>query len=268
MMIPMLRACSVLLFAALLISCSTLVPQPAWKLAVAGDGPGQIDRIDITEPVVSDLPKSRYGNPSQYTVFGQQYTVLDSAVDFKERGVASWYGKKFHGRPTSSGEPYDMHLMTAAHKSLPLPTFVRVTRVDNGESIIVKVNDRGPFVGDRIIDLSYAAAASLGMLEAGKADVSIEALSRHEPVLEASEQTLVQAVEKRFLQVGAYSDELNAKAMLVSLGEFLELPAQISRDNDRQLFRVMIGPLQDQGSIQLAQESLSLAGIASYPVSD
>lgn len=282
MMIPTLRKLGGVLSAGLLAGCSMLMPQPVWKLAVAGDGPGELDRIDVTEPLVSNLPKSRYGNPSQYSVFGQQYTVLDSASDFEQWGVASWYGKKFHGRPTSSGEPYDMHLMTAAHKNLPLPTFVRVTRVDNGQSVVVKVNDRGPFVGDRIIDLSYAAAASLGMLDAGKADVFIEALSSHEPVhepiIEASGQPVVQASgdsvasgqtpERQFLQVGAYSDELNAKAMLVSLREFLDAPAQIAHDSERQLFRVTVGPLQDQALMDQAQESLALAGINSYQVSD
>ncbi len=276
----------------MLAGCSLLTPQPAWKLAVAGDGPGELNRINITDLVVANLPKSRYGNPAQYTVFGQEYEVLDSAEDFKQWGVASWYGKKFHGRPTSSGEPYDMHQLTAAHKNLPLPTYVRVTRVDNGESVVVKVNDRGPFVGDRIIDLSYAAAARLGMIEAGKADVFIEALSNHEPVAEAPDETPAAGAlpdntiavnaespvsptagaettpASQFLQVGAYSDELNAKAMLVSLREFLDAPAQISHDASRQLFRVLVGPMQDQHKIIEAQESLSLAGIDSYQVTD
>lgn len=291
MMNSTLRLLASLLPVGMLAGCSLLTPQPAWKLAVAGDGPGELNRINITDLVVANLPKSRYGNPAQYTVFGQEYEVLDSAEDFKQWGVASWYGKKFHGRPTSSGEPYDMHQLTAAHKNLPLPTYVRVTRVDNGESVVVKVNDRGPFVGDRIIDLSYAAAARLGMIEAGKADVFIEALSNHEPLAEAQgetpaptlpENTVVVEAESplsapvstgttpasQFLQVGAYSDELNAKAMLVSLREFLDAPAEISHDASRQLFRVLVGPMQDQHKINEAQESLSLAGIDSYQVTD
>lgn len=291
MMNSTLRLLVCLLPVGMLAGCSLLTPQPAWKLAVAGDGPGELNRINITDLVVANLPKSRYGNPAQYTVFGQEYEVLDSAEDFQQWGVASWYGKKFHGRPTSSGEPYDMHQLTAAHKNLPLPTYVRVTRVDNGESVVVKVNDRGPFVGDRIIDLSYAAAARLGMIEAGKADVFIEALSNHEPLAAAQgetpaptlpENTVVVEAESpasapvstgttpasQFLQVGAYSDELNAKAMLVSLREFLDAPAEISHDASRQLFRVLVGPMQDQHKINEAQESLSLAGIDSYQVTD
>ena len=121
MMNSTLRLLASALPVGLLAGCSLLAPQPAWKMAVAGDGPGELHRINGTELVVANLPKSRYGNPASYTVFGQEYTVLDSADDFKQWGTASWYGKKFHGRPTSSGEPYDMHELTAAHKNLPLP---------------------------------------------------------------------------------------------------------------------------------------------------
>jgi rare lipoprotein A len=128
-------------------------------------------------PEVRDEPKSRYGNPSSYEVFDQRYFVLDKAEGYRERGGASWYGKKFHGRRTSSGEPYDMYEMTAAHRTLPLPSYVRVTHLGNGRSAIVRVNDRGPFHEDRIIDLSYAAAARLGITEAGHAPVEVEALA-------------------------------------------------------------------------------------------
>jgi len=126
-----------------------------------------------------DLPKSRIGNPSEYEVFGETYEVLDTAKDFEERGVASWYGSKFHGRKTSSGETYNMYNMTAAHKHLPLPTFVLVTNEENGKQLVVKVNDRGPFVDDRVIDLSYGAAARLGVLDTGTARVKLEAVSSH-----------------------------------------------------------------------------------------
>lgn len=128
-------------------------------------------------PEVRDEPKSRYGNPDSYEVFGKRYFVLDSAEGYRERGRASWYGKKFQGRRTSSGEPYDMYRMTAAHRTLPLPSYVRVTHQGNGRSAIVRVNDRGPFHEDRIIDLSYAAAARLDMTEQGHAPVEVEALA-------------------------------------------------------------------------------------------
>jgi rare lipoprotein A len=107
---------------------------------------------------------------------GKSYRPLTSVQPFKQRGLASWYGKRFHGQKTSSGEPYDMYKMTAAHPTLPIPSYVRVTRVSNGKSVIVRVNDRGPFHSNRIIDLSYVAAYKLGYLQSGQAEVSIEAI--------------------------------------------------------------------------------------------
>jgi len=121
-------------------------------------------------------PPSRTGNPRNYEVFGRSYTVSGTSEGYREQGLASWYGSKFHGRRTSSGPPFDMYAVTAAHKSLPLPTYVRVTNLRNQRSLVVKVNDRGPFVGERIIDLSYAAAAKLGMVDDGVAPVEVEAL--------------------------------------------------------------------------------------------
>ncbi len=124
-------------------------------------------------------PPSKRGNMAFYEVFGRRYHTLPTSQGYRERGVASWYGAKFHGLPTSSGEPYDMHAMTAAHKTLPLPTWVEVHNLRNDRRIIVRVNDRGPFVGNRIIDLSYAAAREIGMVEAGTALVEVRAL--HDP---------------------------------------------------------------------------------------
>lgn len=188
-MIASLRRCSVMalpIAIILLQGCSVISPEPAWKAAVAGDGPGQVQKVSSAPLQVSNLPKSRRGNAPVYHVFKQAYRVMDTAKGFQESGVASWYGKKFHGRETSSGEVYDMYQLTAAHKHLPLPTFVRVTRMDTGQSVIVKVNDRGPFVDNRVIDLSFAAAAKLDMLGKGKADVYLEALSTHEVELQVS----------------------------------------------------------------------------------
>lgn len=136
---------------------------------IEGDG-GPPDAVPKVEP------KSRYGNMSSYVVYGKRYYTKASSRDHLERGKASWYGKKFHGRKTSSGEPYDMHQMTAAHKTLPLPTYAMVTNLDNGRRVVVKVNDRGPFVGDRIIDLSYAAAKRLDMIESGIARVEVRSV--------------------------------------------------------------------------------------------
>ena len=120
-------------------------------------------------------PRSAHGNPPFYEVMGQRYVVLATAEGYSERGVASWYGPTFHGGSTSSGEPYDMYGMTAAHKTLPLPSYVRVTNLKNGRSVVVRVNDRGPFVANRLIDLSYTAAAKLDMLREGTTLVELKA---------------------------------------------------------------------------------------------
>jgi len=130
----------------------------------------------VPDAVPRAEPKSRYGNPPYYDVFGKRYYVLSSSADYVERGVASWYGPGFHQVLTSTREPYDMYGMTAAHRTLPLPAYVRVTNLQNGRSVVVRVNDRGPFVGNRIIDLSYTAAAKLDMLRDGTAMVEVRSL--------------------------------------------------------------------------------------------
>jgi len=141
-----------------------------------------VDLSSVAEPVPRWEPRSRYGNPPEYTVFGKSYRVLPTADGYVERGMASWYGTKFHGQYTSSRELYDMYAMTAAHRSLPLPTYVRVTNLQNGRSTVVRVNDRGPFHSDRIIDLSYAAAYKLGIVQSGTAMVEVRALDPNAPV--------------------------------------------------------------------------------------
>lgn len=151
-------------------ACSTAAP------VVRDSGPKHVplDPWSVPPAVPKAEPRSRYGNPESYVVFGKRYHVLESAEGYREKGLASWYGTKFHGRRTSSGEPYDMFAMTAAHKTLPLPTYVRVTNLENGRSLIVKVNDRGPFHPGRIIDLSYTAAVQLGVHIQGFAKVEVE----------------------------------------------------------------------------------------------
>lgn len=148
-----------------------------YRPGVADTVPSYIPNVDaIPEPEVVHVERSRYGNRSPYTVLGQQYTVLDDHSGFVEEGLASYYGNKFHGRRTSNQEVYDMYAFTAAHKSLPLPSFARVTNLDNGKSVVVRVNDRGPFHEGRVIDLSYAAAVKLGYRETGTARVQVQAL--------------------------------------------------------------------------------------------
>ncbi len=201
--------------------------------------------------------RSSRGNPPFYEVFGKRYYVLDSSYQFKERGVASWYGKKFHGNPTSSGAIYDMHAMTAAHKTLPLPTRVRVRNLKNGRSIIVTVNDRGPFVDNRIIDLSYAAATRLDMIGAGTALVEIEALQERElpPGGEVAVVTTTglelsapqPATVNLYLQVGAFGDRSNAQRLVDRLHGNGYHSAAIRSDTVRvpPIFRVRLGPVND-----------------------
>jgi rare lipoprotein A len=149
-------------------SCSTSPPRSQNKPVVnAPDAPNA--------PLARELP-SRTGNPESYVVFGKRYYVMGTSEGYRRSGIASWYGPQFHGKRTSSGSPFDMHAITAAHKSLPIPTYARVTNLENGRSIVVRINDRGPFVDDRVIDLSYAAADKLDMLEQGTAPVEVVAL--------------------------------------------------------------------------------------------
>jgi rare lipoprotein A len=147
----------------------------------AGDSVGSDEGADIADAVPRVEPKSKYGNPASYVVRGKRYRTKGSSAGHVERGLASWYGKQFHGRKTSSGERYNMYAMTAAHKTLPLPTYVRVTNLENGRSAVVKVNDRGPFHGPRVIDLSYSAAKKLGVVQKGTAMVEVRAIDPNRP---------------------------------------------------------------------------------------
>ncbi|MEJ2384550.1 MAG: septal ring lytic transglycosylase RlpA family protein [Xanthomonadales bacterium] len=191
-----------------------------------GDGPSDrnLSAADVADAVPRAEPLARYGNHSPYEVFGKQYRVMASGRGYHERGIASWYGSKFHGRRTSSGEPYDMHLATAAHKTLPLPTYAEVTNLDNGRKVIVKINDRGPFKDDRIIDLSYGAALRLDMIATGTARVEVRAIDTgarpDAPVRLASA-----GAPGTWLQAGAYSRRDGA------------------RDLERQLERAGLGPV-------------------------
>lgn len=137
----------------------------------------ELDVSELPDPIPVYEPKSRGGNKPSYEVWGKTYHVLPTAEGYKERGGASWYGAKFHGHKTSNGETYNMYEMSAAHKSLPLPTYAKVTNLDNGRSVIVRINDRGPFHEGRIIDLSYAAAKKLGYYRSGVANVEVEAIT-------------------------------------------------------------------------------------------
>lgn len=151
--------------------------RPAFR--PGGEDAPDFDPDAIPDAVPARHPPSRYGNAETYEVFGRTYRVLPTSAGYEEEGIASWYGQEFHGRPTSSQEPFDMYAMTAAHPSLPIPVYVEVLNLDNGRRAVLRVNDRGPFHDDRVLDVSYAAALKLGMVEAGTARVRVRAL---EPV--------------------------------------------------------------------------------------
>ena len=226
-----------------------------------------IDVSALPEPVPRVEPRSRYGNRSPYTVLGKSYRVLDSAQGYRERGLASWYGTKFNGRATSSGELYDICQFTAAHKTLPLPSYVRVTNLDNGRRLIVRVNDRGPFHAGRVMDLSYAAAVRLGVDRTGTARVEIEAvgpgeiagpsLAMAEPPLAAPRPPITTPAPARepatpvnfdgeqVVQVGSFADKDNARRLADRLrdADVDDVDLDHVEVDGRDLWRVRIGPV-------------------------
>ncbi len=240
----------------------------------------------VPEIVPRAEPRSRSGNPPFYDVLGKRYFVLSSSVGYVERGVASWYGPGFHKVRTSTGETYDMYGMTAAHKTLPLPAYVRVTNLQNGRSVVVRVNDRGPFVGNRIIDLSYTAAAKLDMLRNGTAMVEVRNLEpggvapsaaplNAAPITAAAEAPPPEAADTSggvstvpvpgalFIQAGAFSDPKNADRLLEKLrgGGYGKV---FVRDNEiagRRMYRVRIGPVQGVAEFDRIVAALERVGI-------
>ncbi|WP_372523738.1 septal ring lytic transglycosylase RlpA family protein [Sulfuricaulis sp.] len=228
------------------------------------------DVANVPDAVPKVEPRSATGN-NPYTVYGTTYSPLADTSGYRERGIASWYGKKFHNKRTSSGEPYDMYTMTAAHKTLPLPSYARVRNLQNGRSVVVRINDRGPFLHNRLIDLSYAAAARLGILGTGTGTVEVEAVSPEEPETqvaqvktyplqviapaEAAEELpaspATAANPKLYLQVGAFTQWDNAVALRdrlerEALRPISILPSQAAKGNgpdDTRVYRVRVGPL-------------------------
>jgi len=207
------------------------------------DGPGTpLDPGQIEVPEPRPEPRARYGNHSPYTVNGRSYRVLPSAAGYRERGRASWYGSKFHGRLTSSGEPFDMYKVSAAHKTLPLPSWVKLKNLENGRTLTVRVNDRGPFAEGRIIDLSYAAAVKLGIVEAGTAPVEVTALDfGDQPARVAARPVSVPVT----LQAGAFSQRGSADRIARRLRDAGIRPVDIqrTRQSGSTLWRVRVGPL-------------------------
>lgn len=230
----------------------------------------EVDVSQLADAVPRVDPITIAGNKNPYTVNGVTYQLMPTSKGYSEEGMASWYGNKFHGRKTSNGEVYDMYGMTAAHKTLPIPAYVRVTNLANGRQIIVRVNDRGPFHGGRIIDLSYAGAKKLGYANAGTARVRVEAIdpanfqpnsvslprvnaqidkTERLPALDASTK---KPSAQPFLQVGVYRSMNAARQLQEQLSSITSFPVLVRRFGELKspVFKVWIGPIVDQ--LQLA----------------
>jgi len=246
------------------------------------------DVLSIPDAVPRAEPRGTRGNPPFYEVFGKRYYVMAKSDGWVERGTASWYGPGFHAASTSLGEPYDMYAMTAAHKTLPIPCYAEVTNLRNGRKIVVRINDRGPFVGDRIIDLSYTAAAKLDMLLAGTAPVEVRVLTPGRgaagsamppavpvapppaPVATQPQVTVVNApatstpgAAPMFIQAGVFADHENARRrveVLLAAGVELASLDELPR-TDRTLHRVRVGPFASVEEFDLAMKHLRELGI-------
>lgn len=222
------------------------------------------DVANVPDAVPKPEPRSQYGNRSPYTVLGKTYSVLPSSAGYRERGIASWYGEKFHGRLTSNREPYDMYQMTAAHKTLPLPTYARVTSLDNGRSVVLRINDRGPFHDNRLIDLSYAAAVKLGIQQRGTGLVEIEALDAEHPDLAGLPAPPPLAVHRLYVQIGAYGSRDNARAMADRLDEldFDDVFLDRVHVGGELLHRVRIGPIDSVEDADRIISELARVGLS------
>ena len=258
-----IRACLILL-TAILSSCA--LPTADRTPVTQNDGKPQApltaeqvaDAIPRAEPILAT------GNSSPYVVRGKEYTVLATAAGYREQGIASWYGSKFHGRKTANGEDYDAYAASAAHRSLPLPTYARVTNLDNQRSVVLKINDRGPFHSERLIDLSYGAAVRLGFSEQGTANVEIVALS-----VEGTEDLRhLEGVSNwqrdyRFVQVGAFTRAQGAENMQKQLYLlFADVPivTTAAEVEGRTYYRVRLGPVQDRQTLLEVQQKMIAAG--------
>lgn len=246
---------------ALLAACST----SRYSMKHDAAPRGKFDASQVPDAIPKWEPLSRGGNKSPYKVRGKTYKVMPSAEGYIEEGISSWYGLKFHGELTSNGEVYNMYEMSAAHKTLPLPSYLRVTNLENQASVVVRVNDRGPFHSDRIIDLSYAAAIKLGFQNKGTAKVKLEAITPPAPGLRTNSETQPQVQDRLapFLQIVAFSSLASVQKVENDLRQQLaqkghdsnKLFIAKSPDRDPPIYRLRMGPFE---SDQQAQEALSV----------
>jgi len=259
-----LRLCATGLSLLALAACSVTAQRPPMPTGQAAPpaAPAPPPRADAVPDAVPRVePRSAHGNPPFYNVLGRRYYVLATADGYLDRGVASWYGPTFHGGNTSSGEPYDMYAMTAAHKTLPLPCYARVTNLRNGRSVVVRINDRGPFVANRLIDLSYSAAAKLDMIRDGTTLVEVRALTPSVP--DVLTRTSAQPPPALYVQAGAFTDQQNAQRLLARLRAagleraFIALPLQ----NGAHLYRVRLGPVESVAQFDELTARLNALGV-------
>jgi rare lipoprotein A len=224
---------------------------------------------ELIDAVPRDEPHSRGGNKKTYTVRGKNYNVLPSATNFKQTGIASWYGSKFHGHLTSNGEVYNMYSMSAAHKNLPLPTYVKVTNNSNNKSVIVRVNDRGPFHESRIIDLSYSAAYKLDMLKTGTANVTVEAINTKRHLAQTTQTNITPKPNlvfknnppyKNYIQVFATQSMQNAKNTAKQLAQ--QFNHSVITPYSDGLYRVKLGPFLRNHELEDTLKKLKFRG---YP---
>jgi rare lipoprotein A len=245
----------------LLNGCSTTTSN---KVIQDGPPPYEVDVSTIPDAVPKAEKASKYGNMPSYKVYGKSYYPLKTSKNYHEVGHASWYGRKFHAQRTSSGEPYDMLLMTAAHKTLPLPSYVQVTNLANNRKVIVKVNDRGPFASNRILDLSYVAAKKLGIVGHGTAKVDIRAITpgddsyKNAPVFAKNRSS-----KFVYLQVGAYQNRARAENMKSRLKSWTSSSVKITQHvkSSKHLYRVQIGPIKDVATAKKITKRLKAVGI-------
>ncbi len=246
-------ACSLTLLS-LLIGCATQQPR-----VPTGQGPElpPADVMVIPEPIPKAQPRSALGNPPFYDVLGKRYFVLPSSHGFVERGIASWYGPGFHKERTSTGDAYDMYAMTAAHKTLPLPCYARVTNLNNGRSVVVYINDRGPFKEGRIVDLSYTAAAKLDILRAGTAPVELVVLSAEGAVAGAP------LANTLFVQAGSFGEAANAQRLADKLRAvgYAQVAVRKEVQQSGALHRVRIGPLANVEEFDRVMTHLKSLGV-------
>lgn len=239
-----------------LVACSGSDPKVAWE----GDGAPVADLApeDVVDAVPRPDPILRAGNSSPYAVNGVEYSVLPSADGYVEDGIASWYGTKFHGNKTANGEVFDIYLATAAHRSLPIPTYARVTNLSNGREIVVRINDRGPFHPDRLIDLSYAAAVKLGFEDRGTAPVRVAAIN----LAGIDDRRGSASGSYRYLQLGAFSNVQTANSLRDEVDALVTLPVSVSPVDvaGQRLHRVRVGPVANGDQLEQLRHLLMTRG--------